>query len=133
MKLKEEYNDLVKSVKTNAKASGNKINNEDIAKRLGLTRTYFSGLLGGSVAVKEKHIEDFKAHFSKELSTDIKPADAGDPLNRERAIMKTLLHRFAKLEAKITDRPIGDILDELEEDIIVNLKDLNKIDNNTKV
>jgi hypothetical protein len=127
MKLIEEYNHLVKSVKTNAKASGNKINNEDIAKRLGLTRTYFSGLLGGSVAVKEKHIEDFKAHFSKELSTAIRPATAGDPLNRERAMIKALLHRFAKLEAKVTDRPIQEILDELEEDIILHLNDLNKI------
>ncbi|SEW21109.1 hypothetical protein SAMN05428988_3173 [Chitinophaga sp. YR573] len=126
MKLIEEYNHLVKSVKATAKASGNKINNEDISKRLGFTRTYFSGLLGGSVAIKEKHIKDFKAHFSKELSADIKPAPAGNPLDRAEATIKALLHRFAKLEAKVTNRPIQEILDELDDDIILQLNDLNK-------
>ncbi|GAA3925492.1 hypothetical protein GO495_04045 [Chitinophaga oryziterrae] len=125
MKLKEEYNRLVKSVKANAKESGNKIKNEEIAKRLGFTKSYFSELLKGSLAVKEEHIEGFKAYFSKELSGDVKPAPAWDSMNRERALIKVLLHEVAKLKSAATGAAIEVVLAEFEKDTRDVMNELN--------
>jgi hypothetical protein len=125
MKLKEEYNRLVKSVKANAKESGNKIKNEEIAKRLGFTKPYFSELLKGSLAVKAEHIEAFKAHFSKELSAGEKPAPAGDSLNRERALIKVLLHEVAKLKSAATGIALETVLQEFEKDARSIMYELN--------
>lgn len=125
MKLTEEYNRLVKSVKDSVKAKGGKITNEQLAKKVGLTRTYFSSLLGGSEAVKEKHIEDFKAHFRDELRGIEKPAPAGDKLNRERALIKVLLHEVARLKSKDEKIPFAQALEELKQSTNLVLDDLD--------
>lgn len=78
------------------------------------------------MAVKEKHMEDFKAPFSKKLSTEnIRPADAGDSLNRERAIIKVLLHEVAKLKSTATGIAIETVLQEFEKDVRSNMDELN--------
>lgn len=126
MELKEQFNELVKSVKIKAKEKGKKITNEEIADKMSIGRTYLSGLLGGSKEVTKKHIEDFKSHFQNELQGIEKPAPAGDKLNRERAIIKVLMHRVAKLEAERLGMPVKDVLAELEKDTMIAWSDLEK-------
>lgn len=126
MDLKEQYNDLVKTVKRNMLAQGQKITNGELAKRLGLSRTYFSGLLGGSKEVSKKHISDFKSHFRDELIGMIRPNRSEDDFNLERAFLKVLGHRLAKVEAMVTNRPLQDILKEIEQDTILVLHELER-------
>jgi transcriptional regulator with XRE-family HTH domain len=126
MNLKEEYNSLVKTVKNTVKERGGKITNEEMAERLNISRTYLSGLLGGSKEVTKKHIDDFKSHYRDELAGVIRPSEAGDAVNRERALIKVLLHRVAKLEAERLGMPVETVLAELEKDTMIAWRDLEK-------
>lgn len=117
MEHKNELIRLVELVKENAKAEGIKIKNEDIAKRMKKTRTYLSDLLSpNGKPVTEKHVEDFKIRFADELKGVFKPSTAGDPLNRERAIIKAYRLRIAKLEAIIYNKTIEECLKDLDLD-----------------
>src|SRR5687767_3079643 len=124
MKLFEEYSNLVKTIKSKTKQGGGKITNEEIAKRLGLTRTYFSTLLNGTVPVKEKHIEDLKAHFQEVFSEVEKPALPGDKINRERAIIKVLMHEVAILKADKEGITFAEALAKLKQSTSLVLDDL---------
>lgn len=126
MNLKEEYNSLVKTVKTSVKKAGGKITNEEMAERLNISRTYLSGLLGGSKEVTKKHIDDFKSHYRDELGGIVKPSEPGDSVNRERALIKVLMHRVAKLEAERLGMPVELVLAELEKDTMLAWRDLEQ-------
>jgi transcriptional regulator with XRE-family HTH domain len=125
MKLSDEYSLLVKSIKNKVKERGERITNEEIAKRLGLTRTYFSSLLNETTPIKAKHIEDLKAHFQMDLSSIDKPAPAGDKLNRERAIIKVLIHEVARLKAKDEGITFDEALSKLKQSTSLVLDDLD--------
>ncbi|WP_343692793.1 hypothetical protein [Chitinophaga sp.] len=98
MNLKEEYRLLVKTIKAKRKEEGKTHKNIDIAPLLGYNSDYFATLTGNSGKVTEEHILKLKEVFKNELIE--KPAPAGDKLNRERAIIKVLLHEVARLKAK---------------------------------
>jgi len=102
MEFKKELNKLVDIVKAAYLKHGSKITNEEIAKRLGYNRSYFSTLTGATGKVEKEHIENFKAHFHSELNGVVKPAAPGDSINRERALIKVLLHQVATLTAEIS-------------------------------
>lgn len=128
MDLLKEYNSIIKNLKISARQAGTKLNNDEIASRLGLSRTYLSALLNGSTPVNKKHVEDLKAHFSAELrGMPNKPALSGDQINRERALIKMLMHRLAKAEAKLYSRPLEDVLQEMEADTTLYLNDLERV------
>lgn len=125
MKHKEDFKKLVETVKNRAKENGKRLLNEEIAGRLGISRTYLSDLIGvPGKDVTLKHIEDFRAHFREELTGVIKPSEAGDVINRERALIKVLMHRVAKLEAERLGISMNDVLDELEKDTMIAWRDL---------
>jgi len=128
MNLKEEYNSLVKTVKNAVKLAGGKITNEEMAERLNISRTYLSGLLGGSKEITKKHIDDFKSHFRDELAGIIRPSGPGDVVNRERALIKVLMDRVAKLEAERLGMPVESVLVELEKDTMIAWRDLEQKD-----
>jgi len=125
MKNKEQLQKLVETAKINAKVGGVKLRNEDIAKRMGITRTYLSDLLGEpGKDVTSKHVEDFKAHFKDELGGIIKPSGPSNELNRERALIRVLMQRVAKLESERLGIPVEKVLKELEQDTMIAWKDL---------
>jgi len=126
MNLKEEYNSLVKTVKQNIKKAGGKITNEEMAEKLNISRTYLSGLLGGSKDVTKKHIDDFKSHYRDELEGIVKPSKPGSIVNRERALIKMLYQRLAKLEAERLGIPIEKVMDEMDRDTMIAWRDLEQ-------
>lgn len=101
MNIKEEYRILVKTVKDSAAKRGRKLRNEDIAKRLGYDRAYFSTLTGNTGKVTKEHLEEFKLHFQEELFDEVK-AKPGDTLNPERALLLAILEDYATRISEIT-------------------------------
>ncbi|MEZ2446105.1 hypothetical protein AB6805_30530 [Chitinophaga sp. RCC_12] len=126
MEYKKQLADLIKTVKANARATGGKLTNEEITRRLGKkSRTYLSDLLNpDGPNVTQSHILVFKQVFANELQGATLPAAPKDPLNRERAYIKTLVQRLASLEARLSNRDKKIILTEIEQDTILNLKEL---------
>jgi len=128
MELKEQYRELVKKIKGSALANGKKLRNEDMAKRMGYNPNYFSTLTGGSGTVTQQHVDDLKRYFQEELTGVIKPAPPGNELNRERALIKMLYHRVAKLEADRLGIPLEVVMKEMEKDTMIAWQDLEKND-----
>lgn len=129
MELQKEFVLLVKSAKENYKKAGRRLTNEEIGDRLSIGGTYVSGMMGGSKKVTQKHIEDFKSHFKQELNGLVKPAPPGDPINRERAMIKVLYQEVAKLKADKLGVSVKEILDEFDRDTMIGLRDLEgKVD-----
>lgn len=126
MDFKKELKKLVTIVKDNAKKAGQKVTNEQIAERMGYSRTYFSTLTGKTGKVEKEHIDNFKAHFHLELEGIVKPSTPGDALNRERALVKMLYQRVAKLESERLGVPLDKVMDEMERDTMIAWKDLEK-------
>ena len=126
MEFKKELNRLVEIVKAAYLKQGSKITNEEIAKRLGYNRSYFSTLTGSTGKVEKEHIDNFKAHFQSELSGVIKPSPPGDELNRERALIKMLYQRVAKLEAERLGISVEVVMKEMEKDTMIAWRDLEK-------
>lgn len=127
MDYKKELKRLVETVKANAKASGQKLSNEEIAKRIGKTRTYLSDLLNPEGPnVSEGIIAVFKQKFHYELQGATIPGEPKDPNNLVRAYVKTIVQRQADFEARITGRKREDILAEIERETIENLKELER-------
>lgn len=124
MNLNEEFALLVKKAKDNYKKAKRKLTNEEIGGRLGVGGTYVSGMIGGSKKVTRKHINDFEAHFKSELNGVVAPAPPGDPLNRERAMLKVLWQEVAKLKAEKLGVSVDAILDELDRDTILTSRNL---------
>lgn len=125
MKYKEELINLTKTVKANTKANGGKLRNEDIAERMDMTRQHFQDLLREDGAeVNSNHIFLFKSKFVNELQGVQLPAKPKDPLNRERAYIKTLVQRFAAFESRVTGQDKKKILEEIERDTISYLREL---------
>lgn len=124
MEFKKELNKLVEIVKATYRNQGSKITNEEIATRLGYNRSYFSTLTGASGKVEKEHLENFKAHFQSELAGVIKPSPPGNDLNRERALIKMLFHRVAKLESDRLGIPLEVVMTEMEKDTMIAWKDL---------
>lgn len=79
MDLKETYQNLVQRIQNYHRGNGKKISKELIAQKLGLTRTYFSGLLGGSAEIKQFHIDDLKLKFRDELEGKPLPTHEDPP------------------------------------------------------
>ena len=100
MELKKELKDLVKLVKDQAKANGEMLRHEDIANRLGVSRTYFSDLLGANAEVTEKHVALFKEKFKQELNAVTRQA-SDKRRNPERAMLIALLLDYCEKEAAI--------------------------------
>jgi len=126
MEFKKQLKELVDIVKAHYLKQGVKITNEEIAKRLGYNRSYFSTLTGGSGKVEKEHIENFKAHFHSEIAGIIKPSLPGDEVNRERALIKMLYQRVAKLEAERLGVPVESVMDEMDRDTMIAWRDLEK-------
>ncbi|SEV88430.1 hypothetical protein SAMN05428988_0105 [Chitinophaga sp. YR573] len=128
MKLKEQYKELVKTIKSRSKEGGIRLRNEDIAKRMGYNSNYFSTLTGESGTVTQQHIDVLKTYFQDELAGIIKPASSGDPVNRERAIIKMLYQRLAKSESERLGIPIEKVMDEMDRDTMIAWRDLESED-----
>lgn len=130
MDFKKEFNRLVKEIKLRSAENGRKIKNDEIARRLGFSsRTYLSDLMGNSSnkEVGEKHILLLKEKFKDELEgIVIKPSSPGDELNRERAMIRVLMQRVAKLESERLGIPVEVVLKEIEQDTMIAWKDLEK-------
>lgn len=126
MNFKEELKSLVDKVKGTAKAAGIKLTNEEIAKRMGYTRTHFSTLVSGPAKVEKDLVDTFRERFRAELDGVYKPSAPGEELNRERAIIKMLFHRVAKLEAERLGIPVEKALEEMERDTRIALRDLKE-------
>lgn len=125
MDYKKELKKLVETVKANAKASGKKLSNEEIAQRIDKTRTYLSDLLNpDGPNVSESLIALFKQKFYYELQGATIPGKPKDPNNLVRAYVKTIVQRQADFEARVTGRRREDILAEIERETIENLKEL---------
>lgn len=99
MDFKTELQSLVKLVKDNAKKNGAPVKNEEIAKRMGVSRTYFSDLLGANAEVTEKHVALFKEKFKQEIG-EITRHSADKRRNPERAMLLALLVDYCENEAK---------------------------------
>lgn len=99
MDFKTELQSLVKLVKDSAKQKGTPLKNEEIAKRMGISRTYFSDLLGANAEVNEKHIALFKEKFRQELDNVARQGSA-KRRNPERAMLLALLVDYCENEAK---------------------------------
>ena len=75
MNIKKAYKELVETTKKHLLEQGLPARNEDIAKVLGYTRSYFSTLLGKKGNVTEEHIRAFKLHFPAVLENPTKQID----------------------------------------------------------
>lgn len=125
MNCKEEYRNLVERVKRAAKLKGEKLRNEDIATRLGITRTYLSDLVGvPGKEVTNKHIEDFKAHFRQELSGAYTPK-INDEMNPERALYLAMLQDYTEWKAEVTGQPFETVKAGLKKKASLILTDLH--------
>jgi len=126
MDFKKQLQDLVKSVKNASKQNGVTLRNEDIAKRLGVSRTYMSDLLGSNADVTEKNIALFKERFRDELAGIVRPSEPGDQGNRERALIRVLMQRVAKLESERLGIPVELVMKDLEQDTMIAWRDLEQ-------
>lgn len=93
-----------------------------LAKLLGVTvRTVSSWETGENEpqAKTRRRIEEV-------LTQAEKPSPPGDVMNRERALIKVLLHRVIKLEAARLSMPEAKVQAELEADTRIALADLEK-------
>ncbi len=124
MNYKEEYNRLVDLLKSKAKENNVRLRNEDIAEQLSYTRSYFSTLLGKGGKVEKSHIDALKAHFSNELNGVFKPSKPNDLLNRERALLKVLLSEVAKISSAYYNKPIEQILNEINQNTTIEMNSL---------
>lgn len=123
MNLKEQFRALVESVKKRAKERGDKIRNEEIASRLGITRTYLSDLLGEpGKEVSAKHVEDFKAHFREELhGAMLTPKDK--KITPERALVLAMLQDYAEWKAAETGQTFDQVKDGIKKKASLILSD----------
>ena len=128
MDYKKEFQEIVKSLKANALLAGNKLRNEDIAGKLGYNPDYFNTLNGKSGKVTEDHLNTLKMAFKDELNGVVKPSPPGDKLNRERALIRMLYQRVAKLEAERLGVPIERVMDEMDDDTMIAWRELEKED-----
>jgi hypothetical protein len=126
MNLKEELNSLVNAVKSLYKSNGEKITIEIMAKRIGLSRSYFSALLGGSEEIKQKHIDDFKAYYKEELAGNFIPSQPGDWNNYNLAMLKMLYQRVAKSESERLGLPIKKVMDEMDAETKIAYQELER-------
>lgn len=124
MDYKTEFQEVVKSLKAREMMRGGKLRNEDIADKLGYNSDYFNSLNGKSGKVTEDHLNTIKMVFKDELGEIRKPSLPGNEVNRERALIKVLLHRVAKLEAERLGIPVETVLAEMEKDTMIEWRDL---------
>lgn len=112
MDFKKELKRLVEIVKSYSREQGRKVTNEELATRLGYTRSYFSTLLGESGKVYKEHVDNFTAHFQKELS-GAAGITAGDPMNPEKALFFAFLLDYAEWKAEKTGRSLIEVKREI--------------------
>lgn len=112
MNSKEEFDLLIKSIKSGALKKGMKITNKEIAERLGYTPQYFNTLTGNSGKVTSDHINTVKAIFKEELAQIAAPP--GDQLNPERALMFALLEDYVSWKAAATGQAYDDIKNQIK-------------------
>ncbi|HEY4287300.1 MAG TPA: hypothetical protein VGN00_09405 [Puia sp.] len=67
MNSKQEYKKLLEIIKKRLAETDSPARNEDVAKTLGYSRSYFSTLIGAKGKITEDHITVLKAVFSKVL------------------------------------------------------------------
>ncbi len=70
MNLKEEYNQLIETIKRASKKEGVTLRNEDIAAVLGYNRSYFSTLMSYRGKVTPDHIKLLKLNYSSLLEKE---------------------------------------------------------------
>jgi hypothetical protein len=70
------------------------------------------------------NLRKLKAHLVNDKDKVVKPAPAGDKLNRERALLKVLLHEVARLKAKDEGITFADALAQLKQSTNLVLEDL---------
>ena len=99
MDSKKELQQLVKIVKAHARAGGNALKNEEIAKKMGVTRTYLSDLLGVNGHVTEKHVIIFKEKFKTERVAAGMPT-AGDKMNPLTGLLLAFLDDYIEWKAE---------------------------------
>jgi hypothetical protein len=99
MDFKTELQGLVKLVKDYAKKQGRPLKNEDMAKRMGVSRTYFSDLMGAHAEVTQKHIALFKEEFRQEID-EITRQGVDKRRNPERSMLLAFLVDYCESEAK---------------------------------
>lgn len=69
MDYKEKFRDLVEEIKSRVRRENDKpLRNEDIARRLGYDRTYFSELMGARGKVTADHVRTLEREFSDDLN-----------------------------------------------------------------
>lgn len=119
MDYREQLRQMVNYVKEFSKASGEKINQDEMSRRMGFkNRTYLSQLLNGHEAVNEGHILKFKSAFREYLP---KENDIQTVINRLDIIdssIEVLMREFAKMKASLPDgRDPKAYLNELKQEI----------------
>ncbi|CAL1518172.1 hypothetical protein [Chitinophaga sp. MM2321] len=100
----------------------------EIVKATGYNSGVVSEYLNSKKNVSERFLREFCKAFNldfTEIFTE-KPAPPGDPINRERALIKVLYQRVAKLEAERLGISVDDALDELDRDTTIAWWDLEK-------
>lgn len=124
MELNNRVAELVEKIISSRGAAGKKITKGQIADKIDMDRSHFSSILNGSRKASSKLI----AILEKEFAEDIKimPSAPEEELNRERALIKVLLHHLSKIEATVYNEPLQKRLDELEKDTTIAMNDLQK-------
>lgn len=110
----------------------NKLNLRFPGKEIVEKTGYNSGIVSEYLNGKKKVSESFLKEFCKAFNIDyyavfvIKPSEPGDSGNRERALIKVLMDRVAKLEAERLGMSVKDVLAELEKDTMIAWRDLEQ-------
>lgn len=124
MEFKKEIENLLTELKNNGWGR------KEIEKELGYNANYISQALsrGGNAALVSnlRRLSETVRLRSNDGQAFLKPSAPGDELNRERAIIKMLFHRVAKLEAERLGIPVEKVLEEMERDTRIALRDLNE-------
>lgn len=98
MDFKEEYRNLLETVKNGRKKAGLPARNQDIAEILGYNRSYLSALIGEDGKVTADHLKDIRLHFPEMLG-NITPIQNNAAMSLETTDNSTLLRILDNLSA----------------------------------
>lgn len=118
MESKKDIDLLIKNVK---QATG--LTQEGIAKRIGYSREYLSQ---AKKTNSEGLYEMLEKTFRAELTALSKPGKPGSKENREKALIKMLYQRIAKIESERLGIPVEKVMEEMDRDTMLAWMDLEK-------